>query len=42
MAKDVEKLYARRMKRYVTAMRNEKSDMIPIRPMPVFSILSVI
>jgi len=29
---DMEKLYAQRMKRYVTAMRNEKPDMIPIRP----------
>jgi len=32
MAKDMEKLYAERLKRYVTAMRNEKPDMIPIRP----------
>jgi hypothetical protein len=32
MAKDMEKLYAERMKRYVTAMRNDKPDMIPIRP----------
>ena len=32
MAKDMEKLYAERMKRYVTAMRNEKPDKIPIRP----------
>jgi len=32
MAKDMEQLYAERMKRYVTAMRNEKPDMIPIRP----------
>jgi len=32
MAKDMEKLYAERMKRYATAMRNEKPDMIPIRP----------
>jgi hypothetical protein len=32
MAKDMEKLYAQRLKRYVTAMRNEKPDMIPIRP----------
>ena len=30
--KDMEQLYAERMKRYVTAMRNEKPDMIPIRP----------
>ena len=29
---DMEKLYAQRLKRYVTAMRNEKPDMIPIRP----------
>ena len=29
---DMEKLYAQRMKRYVTAMRNEKPDMVPIRP----------
>ena len=32
MAEDMEKLYAERLKRYVTAMRNEKSDRIPIRP----------
>jgi hypothetical protein len=32
MAKDMEQLYAQRLKRYVTAMRNEKADMIPIRP----------
>ena len=32
MAKDVEKLYAERMKRYTTAMRNGKPDKIPIRP----------
>jgi hypothetical protein len=32
MAKDMEQLYAQRLKRYVTAMRNEKPDMIPIRP----------
>ena len=32
MAKDMEKLYNERMKRYITAMRNEKPDMIPIRP----------
>ena len=32
MARDMEQLYARRLKRYVTAMRNEKPDMIPIRP----------
>jgi hypothetical protein len=29
---DMEKLYARRLKRYVTAMQNEKPDMVPIRP----------
>jgi uroporphyrinogen-III decarboxylase len=28
----MERLYAERLKRYVTAMRNEKPDMIPIRP----------
>ena len=32
MSKDMEKLYAERLKRYVTAMRNEKPDKIPIRP----------
>jgi len=32
MAKNTEQLYAERLKRYVTAMRNEKPDMIPIRP----------
>jgi len=32
MAKDTEQLYKERMKRYITAMRNEKPDMIPIRP----------
>jgi hypothetical protein len=32
MAKDTEQLYNERMKRYITAMRNEKPDMIPIRP----------
>lgn len=32
MAQDMEQLYAERMKRYVTAMRNEKPDKIPIRP----------
>jgi uroporphyrinogen-III decarboxylase len=32
MAKDTEQLYIERMKRYITAMRNEKPDMIPIRP----------
>ncbi|MCK4886605.1 MAG: hypothetical protein KAS96_04400 [Planctomycetes bacterium] len=29
---DMEALYQQRLKRYVTAMRNEKPDMIPIRP----------
>lgn len=28
----IERLYADRMKRYVTAMRNEKPDRVPIRP----------
>jgi len=32
MAKDMEQLYDERLKRYVTAMRNQKPDMIPIRP----------
>ena len=32
MANKTAKLYARRLKRYVTAMRNEKPDTIPIRP----------
>ncbi len=32
MADDMEKLYGERLKRYVTAMRNDKPDMIPIRP----------
>lgn len=32
MATDIEKRYAERLKRYTTAMRNEKPDMIPIRP----------
>ena len=32
MAKDTEQIYQERLKRYVTAMRNEKPDMIPIRP----------
>ncbi len=32
MATDMEQLYAERLKRYVTAMRNEKPDRIPIRP----------
>ncbi len=31
-AADMEARYAQRMNRYVTAMRNEKPDMIPIRP----------
>jgi len=29
---DTEELYQARLKRYVTAMRNEKPDMVPIRP----------
>ncbi len=29
---DLEKLYAERLNRYVTAMRNEKPDRVPIRP----------
>ena len=29
---DMEQLYAERLKRYVTAMRNEKPDKVPIRP----------
>ena len=32
MARDTEQLYGERLKRYVTAMRNEKPDRIPIRP----------
>ncbi len=32
MSERMEKLYAERLKRYTTAMRNEKPDMIPIRP----------
>ena len=32
MAKSMEQLYTERMERYITAMRNEKPDMIPIRP----------
>ena len=32
MAKDTEQLYAERLSRYTTAMRNEKPDKIPIRP----------
>ncbi len=30
---DKETLYAQRLNRYVTAMRNEKPDMVPIRPL---------
>ena len=29
---NIEQLYQQRLKRYVTALRNEKPDMIPIRP----------
>ncbi|HNR14909.1 MAG TPA: uroporphyrinogen decarboxylase, partial [Thermodesulfobacteriota bacterium] len=32
MAKDMERLYQERLKRYVTAMRNGKPDRVPIRP----------
>lgn len=32
MAKDTETLYRERLNRYVTAMRNEKPDKVPIRP----------
>jgi hypothetical protein len=32
MAQDMEQLYAERLKRYVTAMRNGKPDRVPIRP----------
>lgn len=32
MAQDTERLYADRLKRYVTAMRNGKPDCVPIRP----------
>ncbi len=32
MATDMEELYAQRLKRYVTTMKNEKADRIPIRP----------
>ena len=32
MAEDKKALYDQRLKRYVTAMRNEKPDMVPIRP----------
>ena len=31
-ATDMERRYAERLRRYTTAMRNEKPDMIPIRP----------
>ena len=32
MSADMEQLYQQRLNRYVTAMRNEKPDMVPIRP----------
>ena len=32
MVQDMETLYQERLNRYVTALRNEKPDMIPIRP----------
>lgn len=32
MSDNMEQLYAERLKRYVTAMRNEKPDRVPIRP----------
>ncbi len=32
MSVDTEKLYRERLRRYVTAMRNEKPDRVPIRP----------
>ena len=32
MSAEMEELYRQRLKRYTTAMRNEKPDMIPIRP----------
>ena len=32
MGSDMEQLYAKRLKRYVTAMRNGKPDRVPIRP----------
>jgi len=32
MAQEMEQLYQQRLKRYVTAMRNEKPDCVPIRP----------
>ena len=31
MAEDMENLYQERVKRYTTAMRNEKPDRVPIR-----------
>ena len=32
MAEDMEKLYSERLKRYITANKNEKPDRVPIRP----------
>src|SRR5512136_3268457 len=32
MSENMEKLYAERLNRYVTAMRNGKPDQVPIRP----------
>ncbi len=32
MAENMERLYTQRLNRYVTAMRNQKPDMVPIRP----------
>jgi len=32
MTKATEQIYQSRLKRYVTAMRNQKPDMVPIRP----------
>jgi hypothetical protein len=32
MSDEMEQLYQQRLQRYVTAMRNEKPDMVPIRP----------
>ena len=32
MSTTTEDLYQQRLKRYVTAMRNEKPDRVPIRP----------
>jgi len=32
MPQDMEQLYQERLNRYVTAMRNEKPDRIPMRP----------